>query len=214
MPAGAAIARGGDVSGEMCGLATLPSCDRRGAGVRAGLYRAATEVRRECRSDAGIPVWMGPGPESGRLSPGLSGVADLCGPRLEGLGPDGEPQVSGESPLAVTSVPPLPCSIACPPGPGCVHRRLLSREYTTCWRVCFARPGISRLFCTGSTNNPGPASFDSALAARPSGPPASMLYRIYSPFAVKPDRTAREIRARAYPRGVPHPAPRPGGDWQ
>jgi hypothetical protein len=108
----------------------------------------------------------GPGPGPGRLSPGLSGIADLCGPRLEGLGPDGEPQVSGESPLAVTSVPPLPCPIACSSGSGRVHRRLLSSiQYTTGKGVCFARPGISRLFLAGSLNNPGPASFDPALAA-------------------------------------------------
>jgi hypothetical protein len=90
-----------------------------------------------------------------RSSPGLSGIADLGGPRLEGLGPDGETQVSGESPLAVTSVPPLPCPVACPPGPGCVHRRLLSMEYTTGWRVSFARPGISRFFCPGSSQQSG-----------------------------------------------------------
>jgi hypothetical protein len=214
MPAGAAIARGGDVSGEMCGLATLPSCDSRGAGVRAGLYRAATEVRRECRSDAGIPVWMGPGPESGRLSPGLSGVADLCGPRLEGLGPDGEPQVSGESPLAVTSVPPLPCSVACPPGPGCVHRRLLSREYTTCWRVCFARPGISRLFSPRSSRRSGSVLFDPALKARPSGPPGRSLYQTYSFPPAKSDTAGAKILERSSPARVPGPAPRSGGAWQ
>ncbi len=118
----------------------------RGGNCRALSSRDGTGVgvSIRCRDTrrAGSPD---PGP--GRSSPGLSGIADLCGPRLEGLGPDREPQISGESPLAVTCVPPLPCPVTCSSGPGCVHRRLLSIPmYDGLARMFRARPGFSRLF--------------------------------------------------------------------
>ena len=154
-PACEAMARGVVASAGMGGREVLRA-EPRGSGGTAGLYRAASaNGSGSVDPMPGYPYGWVPGPGPGRSSPGLSGIADLGGPRLEGLRPDGEPQVSGESPLAVTCVPPLPCPVACPSGPGCVHRRLLSIQYTTGWRVCYARPGISRLFSPGSPRQSG-----------------------------------------------------------
>jgi hypothetical protein len=144
--------------------------------------------------------WVsGPGP--GRALAGLSVIAGLCAPWVEGFRPGGEPQVSGESPLAVACVPSLPCPVACPSGSGCVHRWLPSFQYTTGRRACYARPGFPGFSPLDRRGDPGPATSTRPLRPAPYGPPRSLLYKVYSPFPAKPDRAGRKIRERADPGG-------------
>ena len=197
------------------GSSSRPRRVRGRTGRAAWLDRARRWVRA-CRSESRGPEGMGPVTGPGHRA-GLQGL--LTGrPRLERrLRPGGEPQVSGESPLAVTGVPSLPCPVACPSGPGCVHRVAPFDPMYTTGRARMSRAaGIYPAFSPARSRRCLVAAGRStaAPAARPFRAARIVLYRDIA-FAerIGQDRAENSGKIGRFHAGS-RPAPGPGGDWR